>query len=157
MSTTTDPNDFLMAGGSKAAKFEAVGDRIEGEVIAAEVRQQTDPEGTPKTWSNGDPVMQLVITLKTDMRDGDDDDGERRIYAKGGNYEAASGKGTSMLVAIRDAIKKAGASKIEVGGNLTVAHSGLGKKTQAAYSAPKLYVAKYDPPTSKPVDVDDLL
>jgi hypothetical protein len=157
MSTTTDPNEFLMAGGSKSAKFETVGDTIRGEIVQAEVRQQTDPEGTPKTWSNGDPVMQLVITLQTEDREGDDDDGERRIYAKGGNYEAASGKGTSMLVAIREAIKKANATKLEVGGTLVVAHSGLGKKTQAAYSAPKLYVAKYEPPTTKPVNVDDLL
>lgn len=152
--STTDINDFLMASGSKSAKFEAVGDTIRGEIVTAEVKQQSDPDGNLKTWSNGDPVMQLVITVQTDDRDGDDDDGQRRIYAKGGNYEAASGKGTSMLVAIREAVKKAGVAKLEVGGTITVAHSGLGKKTSPAYSAPKLYVAKYEPPTSKPVDID---
>lgn len=151
----TDPNDFLFASGARSAKFEEVGDAIKGVVTSAEVKQATDLEGNPKTWDNGDPVMQLVVTLQTDERDGDDDDGTRRLYAKGGNYEAASGTGTSMLNALRDAIKKAGATKLENGGQLTVKHTGLGKKKKAAHNAPKLYTAKYEAPSSS-VDLDDI-
>ena len=155
MSTATDPNDFLFAGGSKSAKFDEVGDIVRGVILSAEVRQATDLEGAPKVWSDGSPVNQLVITLQTDLRDGDDDDGTRRLYAKGGNYEAATGKGTSMLVAVREAIKKAGATKLAEGATLTVQHSGLGKKSKPAHNAPKLYTAKYEA-TSAPVDIDDI-
>ena len=153
---STDPNDFLFAGGAKSAKFEDVGDAIKGVITSAEVKQATDLEGNPKTWSDGTPVNQLVITLLTDERDGDDDDGTRRLYAKGGNYEAATGKGSSMLTAVREAIKAAGSKKLEEGGRLTVQHSGLGKKSKPAHNAPKLYSAKYEPPKGAPVDIDDI-
>lgn len=153
----TDPNDFLFAGGAKSAKFDDVGDKVTGVILTAEVAQQTDPEtGTPKTWNDGRPVMQLVITLQTDERDGDDDDGQRRLYAKGGNYEVASGKGTALLPAVREAVKKAGAKGIEPGARLTVQHSGLGTKKKAAFNAPKLYVAKYEPGAAAPIDIDDI-
>jgi hypothetical protein len=155
MSTTTDPNDFLFAGGSKSAKFENVGDAIKGVIVSAEVKQATDLEGNPKTWSDGSPVNQLVVTLQTDLRDDDDDDGQRRLYAKGGNYQADSGKGDSMLNAIREAVKKAGAKKLEDGGTLTVQHSGLGKRSKPAHNPPKLYSAKYEP-TKAAVDIDDI-
>lgn len=125
---------------------------MRGRIESADVRQQTDPEGNLKTWNDGSPVMQLVVTLATDLNDDANDDGRRAIYAKGGNYEAASGEGTSMLVAIREAVKKAGGSKLEPGATLTVRHTGLGKKTSAAYSAPKLYRAKYEPAA---VDLED--
>jgi len=96
------------------------------------------------------------VTLQTDLRDGgDDDDGIRRIYAKGGNYEAASGKGTSMKDAIRDAVKASGASSLDEGGHLVVAYTGIGKKTNRGFSAPKLFRAQYKAPTSS-VDADDL-
>lgn len=150
-----DPNDFLFAGGSKSAKFEDVGDTIKGTVVTAEVAQQTDPDGNLKTWNDGSPVMQLIVTLQTDLKDDDDDDGTRRLYAKGGNFTAASGKGSSMLVAIREAVKKAGAKSLDAGGVLTVQHSGLGTKAKASFNAPKLYVAKYEP-GAKSIDIDDI-
>jgi hypothetical protein len=152
----TDPNDFLFASGVKAAKFESIGDTITGKIISAEVAQQTDPEsGAPKTWDDGRPVMQLVITLQTDAREDDDDDGQRRIYAKGGNYEVASGKGTALLPAIREAIKKVGGKEIATGATLTVQHSGLGVQRRKAFNPPKLYVVKYVPPAVV-VDLDDI-
>ena len=152
----TDPNDFLFASGARSAKFENVGDTLKGVIVSAEVAQQTDPDnGTPKKWDDGRPVMQLIVTVQTDLREEDGDDGQRRIYAKGGNYEVASGKGSAMLVAIREAIKKAGASKIAEGATLTVQHSGLGVKKKAAFNAPKLYVAKYEP-AANAVDLDDI-
>ena len=153
MTTTESANDFLFAGGSRSAKFEAIGDLVKGRILSAEPRQQTTPEGALKTWSDGKPMMQLVITLQTDLHDEDDDDGQRAVYAKGGKYKVASGKGTSMLEAIREAVKRAGAKGIDIGATLTVQHSGLGDKTAPAYSAPKLYVAKYEPGAA-PVDID---
>jgi hypothetical protein len=154
---STDPNDFLFASGAKSASFEAVGDAIKGVIVSAEVAQQTDPKtGESKTWSDGRPVMQMIVTLQTDLREDDGDDGIRRLYCKGGNFEVASGKGTALLPAIRDAIKKAGGSQIQTGANLTVQHSGLGVQKNRAFNAPKPYVAKYETSAAPAIDIDDI-
>lgn len=152
----SDVGDFLFGGGGKAAKFDEVGDEVKGVITDAQVTQQTDMEtGAPLTWSDGSPRKQLVITLQTDERSGDEDDGMRRIYAKGGTYEVASGVGTSMKQAIADAVKKAGATNVVEGGTLRVAHTGVGKKTNRGFSAPKLYRATYEAPKSS-ISADEL-
>ena len=150
-----EAQDFLFGGGGSAAKFEEIGDEVVGVITECIVGQQTDMEtGAPLTWSDGSPRKQLVITLTTDERTGDEDDGMRRVYAKGGNYEVATGTGTAMKNAIADAVKKAGASSIEEGGKLRVAFTGMGKKTNRGFSAPKLYRATYEAP-KKSVSADD--
>lgn len=151
-----DANDFLFSEGSKAAKFENIGDSVEGTVVDFDVKQQTDLDnGTPLTWTDGSPRMQMVISLQTTDRADGDDDGIRRIFAKGGNYEVAEGTGTSMKKAIGDAVKKAGASKFETGATLKVGYSGVGKKTNRGFNAPKLYRATYTLPV-KSVNADEL-
>ena len=151
-----DVNSFLQGGSGKAAKLEELGDAITGTVIHAEVQQQTSMEdNTPLTWSDGSPRKQLVITLATDLRDDGDDDGNRRLYAKGGNFEPQQGSGKSMKEAIAEALKKAQA-KLEDGGTLTVALTGIGKKTNRGYNAPKLYKAKYEPPKAVSISESDL-
>lgn len=138
--------DFLFAGG-KSFSFDNVDDAVEGEVLNCELRQQTDVDtGTPLTFNDGTPRMQLVVTLQTKLRDNDDDDGIRTIYAKGGRYDVDSGSGTSMRDAIADAVRTSGAKTLEEGGTLVVAFTGLGKKRNKGYSAPKLYTAGYRPP-----------
>ena len=69
----------------------------------------------------------------------------RQIYAKGGRYEVAEGEGTSMLDAIRDALRDAGIKKSEdmIGGELAVGHTGLGKKTRVGFNPPKLFAASF--------------
>lgn len=137
-------NDFLMREGGKAFAFEKIDDIVTGEVVAAELKQQTDVEtGERLTWNDGSPRMQLVITLQTDLRVGDDDDGIRMIYAKGGKHDVASGEGTSMKDAIAKAVRDAGANGIEPGDQLAVAFTGLGVKKNRAYNAPKLYTASF--------------
>lgn len=149
--TLTDANSFLMAGGAKSAKFEAAGDAIKGIVEAADVTQQTDlTTGVPKTWDNGDPMMQLVVTIQTDLDDGDDDDGKRKLYLKGS-------KADSSLGAVKAAIREAGAKGIEIGGELVVQYTGDGEPTKRGFNPPKLYRAKYTPPA--PINqaaVDDI-
>jgi hypothetical protein len=152
----SNANDFLFGGGGKAAKFDDIGDAIEGIIEDVIVSQQTSMEdNTPLFWADGRPREQMIVTLKTDLREGDDDDGIRKVYAKGGNYEAAEGTGTSMKDAIKDAVKKAGAKSIDEGAWLKVAHTGIGKKTNRGYSAPKLYRAQYKAPVAS-VAVDEL-
>jgi hypothetical protein len=144
-----DVSDFLFGGGSLAAKFEELGTKISGTVTDCRMAQQTSlDDGSPLTWSDGRPRMQLVVTLATEELDSsiDGDDGTRRLYAKGGNYEIASGSGKSMKDAIADAVKAAGAKTLESGGTLTVAYTGEGKRTNRGFNAPKLYKARYERP-----------
>src|SRR4051794_6202440 len=98
MSTPT-ADQFLMGGGVASAKFERIGDFVVGTVAEEpEVRQQTDlTTGTLKVWDDGRPMLQLVVTLQTEQRDGADDDGLRRVYVKG----------KSLTDAVRDAVRKA--------------------------------------------------
>src|SRR4030095_9097175 len=140
-------NDFLFSTGVKAARFETIGDMTEGLVTEAKLTQQTSlDDNTPLTWPDGRAKMQLVGTVQTTEHDDEDDDGLRRLYAKGGRYEAASGSGSSMKDAIADAVRKAGGKTLEEGARLRVAYTGEGKKTNRGYSAPKLYKASYEAP-----------
>lgn len=139
--TTPTADQFLMGGGVASAKFERVGDAITGTVHdAPEVRQQTDlSTGQPKFWDDGRPMMQLVVTLATSLRDDPDDDGLRRIYVKG----------KSLTDAVREAVRKAGGKGLEVGGRLTVRYTGDGAQTKKGFNPPKLYAAEYTRPTGE--------
>jgi len=149
-------NDFLFSEGGNAARFDEMGDRVSGTIIERHMAQQTSMDtNEPLTWQDGRPRMQLIITLATDERGmGDDDDGSRRLYAKGGNYEVATGSGIAMKNAIADAVKAAGSRSLDPGGKLTVVFTGEGKKTNRGYNAPKLYKAKYEPPVAVVTEED---
>lgn len=132
---TTDVNDFLMGAGGRSASFKDIKAMVWGEVIHSEVRQQTDfDSGEPMFWSDGKPRLQLVISLQTEEREDEEDDGVRKVYAKG-----------NMLKAIRTAISKAGARGIENGGKLVVQYVGDGPKPARGFP-PKIYGAKYEAP-----------
>ena len=150
-----EANDFLFAGGARAAKFESIGDTVEGTITDADVTQQTDMEtGTPLTWPDGNKKMQLVVTLQTDEKADPDDDGLRRLFAKGGKYEAEQGTGSSLKDAIADAVRKAGCRELLQGGRLKVGHTGLGKRTNRGYSPPKLFRATYEAPVKSVAAAD---
>ncbi len=147
MSTSLNYNeldDLFAGGGSPAAKFKAIGDSITGVVTNAEARQQTDfDSGEAKTWDNGDPMMEIVLTLATSLRDKDveDDDGERRVFCRG-----------AMLTAMKQAIKKAKDTKPRIGGRVTVTYSGDGEAKKKGFSPPKLYTVAYEPPADVAVE-----
>jgi hypothetical protein len=90
----------LLNSWPRSAKFPAVGTRVGGRVVrdAEEIQQRDFDTGEPLTWADGNPRMQLVVTVDTGNPDPDDpdDDGERSIYVKG-----------QMLSATRAACKKA--------------------------------------------------
>jgi hypothetical protein len=133
----SDANAFLMGGGARSFKFTNVGDRVWGTVMSSEKRQQTEfGTGALKTWDDGSPQWQVVVTLLTELQEDDDDDSLRAIYIKGG-----------MQRAVRAALVKAKVPGIEDGGRLLVQYTGLGEK-KGQLSAPKLYFAKYEPPTN---------
>ena len=136
--TTTDPNDLLLGSGLPSAKFPVIGTVVKGVVEHSEVSQQTDINGTRLTWDNGDPRMQVVITLATDERDPavDDDDGRRKLYVK-----------AQMQKAIGDALRTAGV-KLEVGGVLAVQYESDAPPKKVGHNGAKQYRAQYQPPSA---------
>jgi hypothetical protein len=138
VSTTTAADRFLMGDGAPGLKFETIGDKQTGTIVEPpEVRQQTDPkDNSLKFWPDGNPQMQLVVTLQTTYRDGPDDNGRRRWYIKG----------KSMTDETRDAVKRAGAKGLEVGGVPTIIYVADGLQQNKALNKPKLYKVDYQRP-----------
>lgn len=139
MSTPINANDFLMGGaGAPSAKFPTVGTSHGGRITEQPtVEQQRDFQtGNPKFWDDGNPMMQLVVTIQTDQRDPsvENDDGRRRIFVKG-----------QLKTAIQEAVRNAGARGLEVGGHLTVTYTHNGEVKKAGFNPPKQFTAKYVP------------
>lgn len=148
--TTIDPNSLLMGAGGTWAKFEQPGDKVSGEILSVEARQATDLDGNPKTWDNGDPIMEVVVTLQTDERVDADDDGIRKVSIAGSMKYASKRKATV------DAVRAAGAKGLEAGGTFALAYTGEGEATKRGYNPPKLYQAAYKAPAAG-VDLGSLL
>ncbi len=155
--TRDEVNEFLMGSGAKAFAFDAIGDRVRGQIVAMQKRQQTDMQtGEPAFWSNGDPKYMLQVSLQTELQDSDDDEGLRSVFLRGGNFTVAKGKGTSSLNAVKDAVKRSGSDKgIEIGGTLMLEYSGEAPKNKGGFNPAKLYTADYSPPTYG-VDLDEM-
>lgn len=149
MTQTADANAFLMQSGVKSFKFDQPNTTAKGPIFSLDMQQQRDiKDNSLKFWNDGNPMMQLRVVLQTELRDDDNDDGQRAIYVKG-----------EMQKAVRDAIRNAGASQIEVDGVLAVQYIGDGERTNPAFNPPKLFRAQYQPPVASPtaVAVDDLI
>jgi hypothetical protein len=135
-----------------SASFTTFGDKYVGRITAARKQQQTDPNtGQPKSFPSGDPIMLLLVTIQPETGD------PITLWAKGGNFTAVEGSGTSMMNAITSAARAAGAKAISEGDELAVAFTGLGE-ARPPMSAPKLYTAAYKlaPATPSAVPLDDL-
>ncbi len=142
-----DPDDFLMGGGATTAKFPAIGTTYTGIVRTKRAEQQRDYDDPSVllVWKDGNPRMQVVVELECEPTgytfdkaggkvDLVDDDGVRSLYVKG-----------QIQTAIRDAVRKAGAPTLEIGGRLTVTYVADGKQDNAKYNPPKIFSAVYYP------------
>jgi hypothetical protein len=143
-----DANSFLMGGGGAAtAKFPTPGTTIGGRITEPpQLEQQRDiKSGEKKFWKDGDPMMQLVVTVQTDQRDPaiEGDDGKRRIFVKG-----------QMKNAVADAVREAGARGLEVGGTLWVRFTHELPASGPGMSPPKQYDAKYVTAATNALGVD---
>jgi hypothetical protein len=139
-----DVNDFLLSGGVPSCTWPAVGTVHSGTVTDFRIEQARDFEtGKPKFWDDGNPVKQLVVTLQTDERDRDDDDGLRALYCRG-----------ALLKAIREAVRPHGG--IAQGGKLGVKFTGEGEKPKPHLNAPKLFKVEYAAPV-KAANLDDAM
>lgn len=130
-------DDFLMGGGgAPTAKFPTPGTTISGRITERPtVEQQRDiKSGDKKFWGDGNPMMQLVVTVQTDERDPqlEEDDGRRRLFVKG-----------QLKTAIAEAVKAIGGRGLEVGGTLTVKYTHDGLAKGPGMSPPKQYIATY--------------
>lgn len=94
--------DELSKGAGRFLKWgEQPGTTYTGTIVSAELRQATKFGTTdPDTWDNGDPKMQIVLTLDTEYREPgeDEDDGLRRVVVN-----AWSGQKQALIKACRDA------------------------------------------------------
>lgn len=134
---------FLMGGGGASAAFDNVGDAVTGTVESTEVRQQTDfQSGQPLTWDDGQPRMQLVVSLQTAEREDSDDDGIRKVYVKGSKKPGSQ----SLHDAVASAVRASGAKGLEEGGTLTVTFTGEEAPKTRGMSPRKLYSATYAAP-----------
>lgn len=143
---TNEVDGFLEGQGGRSARFPNIGDQVWGEVVNARVVQQTDfDSGALLFWDDGNPRMQLVITLATQEQEDDEDDGVRRVYARG-----------QMATAIAKAVRATGA-KLRPGGQLVVRYTQDGPApSRKGMSPPKIYFAKYEPPEPGALGAQDL-
>lgn len=123
------------------AKFATVGQSYSGVVVfPPESRQAREYNSDKlKVWPDGSPVMQTKVVLRQD------DDTEVAVYAQG-----------RMANAITDAIVKAGAPDIEVGGRLTVTFTGTDPESKNPANPAKVYTAEYIAPLGDDWDAGDL-
>lgn len=139
--TAPSVDSFLMGSGAKSAKFETIGTVVGGLIVDEPqlVQQKDIKTGAPKHWDDGNPMMQLVVKVQTDQRDPDDaeDDGVRAIYIK-----------AQMRQAVADAVRKAGAKSLEVGGDLKVKFTGTEAASTKGFNDKKIYAAQYAKPVA---------
>src|ERR1051325_420828 len=138
---TTDADSFLMGAGGRSASFKNHGDQVWGVVMNAEMRQQINMDTNKLDfWEDGNPKMQLVVTLLTEEHADDDDDGLRKVYIRG-----------QMQKAVADAVRKAGERGIREGGRLFVRYVDDAEPTRKGFSGAKQYFAKYEAPSREVV------
>ena len=146
-----DQLDQALSGGGAPSAFNAdtpIGTSVTGKVISAEVRQLTDyVTGKPKTWDDGRPQMQVIITLQTEDRDPaiSDDTGERRVFIKTWGV---------WKEALNAAIKAAGGTKasdvLVPGAKFTATFTGT--KPSSMGSPMKVYEYEIQPAAAAGVD-----
>ncbi|MEQ6898986.1 hypothetical protein [Microbacterium sp. KR10-403] len=130
----------LFDSSNKGVKFANIGDEITGTIAAAPYERQQTKFGTNEAdfWPNGDPKMQVLVPLKTSLRDDANDDGERTLYVASKHMKQAIGQ----------AIRAANVADVAPGGTLTVKYIGNSPDSKNPANPAKMYAAQYTPPAS---------
>lgn len=133
-------NEAVASSGGTWVKLRNTDDpAVEGTIVSFESRDKRNPDGDiVASRKTGKPRTEWVFTLQTADRDGEDDDGIRKLSCN-----------ESMQRAIRDAIKASG-KQAEEGGTLKI---GVKANPEDSYSQAD-YQARYTPPAAK-VDLPD--
>lgn len=143
-----DPNDLLNGKSIPSISFKdaKVGDSFTGVIAELETAQVRNYEsGEPEFWEDGNPKLQIVVTLDTDYSTSSEDDGQRKVYLFGQKLQAA-----------KSALKEAGVDKLEKGSVFTITYTGTKPAANKKYNDVKLYGITIVPAKSNPA-VDNLL
>lgn len=145
-----DPNSLLTGKAVPSISFKdaKVGDAFTGVISDLETAQVRNFEtGDPEFWEDGNPKLQIVVTLETDYIDPavPEDDGQRKVYLFGQKLNAA-----------KVAMKEAGIQKLEKGFQFTISFVGEKPSSNKKYNNVKLYGITIVPSKSNPA-VDNLL
>lgn len=139
--TNIDANELLMSGGiaSIGWKDNPVGHTVIGTIVDQPKAEQMKKFDSDELdfWPSGDPKMQIVVTIQTDLRDPADanDDGKRRLHIP-----------PRMQAPVREAVKRANAPGLAIGGRIAVRRTGgTGDK-----GSPFEFAAEYAPPALDP-------
>lgn len=127
--------DLVANSGAAAPSFfnkdSKIGDSITGMVVEVQTRQHRDPQTNKSgVWENGDPMIQVVVSIQTELHDGADDDGVRSVFIKWWGKQRA---------AFLEALKDAGQDNLSVGQEFTATLTGTEKNANKALSDTKLY------------------
>ena len=129
---------------SKGAKFEQPGTSISGIIENVTANQIRDfKTRQPKFFDDGQPQMQVLVTINTGVTDPmvEDDDGRRTVYIKGFGLQRHAG-----LQALHNAgLRKA--AEVRPGDRFTATFTGFGE-ANPGMNAPKLfeYVIEHQSP-----------
>jgi hypothetical protein len=136
-----DP-DELMGGGHKAAQFpdQEFGTVVGGEIVdkPTTTQQRDFDTGQLKFYPDGNPAWQIVVPVQAQPADGEDD-GVRAFYLKG-----------QMKKAVQEAVRRGGASRLEVGGVLHIRYVRDEPNSRGRGKPKKIYEARYVPPAGNP-------
>ena len=131
-------NDILGGRGGRTAAFKEHGDSVEGEIVRYDQFQRRDIKTKePLSWPDGNPKMNIVITVQTVIIEDDDDDGMRNIYIN---------VPSQPLAALRQALMKARAKGIAEGGYLTATFVSTDKPSGPGMSGQKQFAFEYEAP-----------
>lgn len=108
-----------------------------GQVLAKRLGNQTVPGGQVKTWDDGSPRKQLIVTLQTNERTSAEDDGKRELYIKG-----------DLVRAVREELRAKNVNDVQIGAWIYVAWTG--EKPTNKGNPMKLFSAQYTPVGSPP-------
>lgn len=129
---------------SKGAKFEQPGTSISGIIENVTANQIRDFKSRqPKFFDDGQPQMQVLVTINTGVTDPmvEDDDGRRTVYIKGFGLQRRA-----WLQALHNAgLRKA--AEVRPGDRFTATFTGFGE-AKPGMNAPKLfeYVIEHQSP-----------
>lgn len=136
-----------IGGGGNSFPFDKIGDSVTGKIVSMEEVQQTDMEtGEPAFWNNNpaQPKMMYAVTLQTELRDEDSDDGQRTVYLKGSRKPESKSSLAAVVSAVRSAT---GGTSMDTGAELTLTFTGEGKPSKRGWNPPKHYEASYKAPS----------
>lgn len=138
---------FTLGQEGNAFPFEEIGDSVTGRVMNLEEVQQTDMDTNEASfWPNGQPKMMFRMTLQTELRQQDGDDGIRTIYLRGRRKPNDDGTMSSLCAALTAVREATGGREIQAGARYTHTFTSEGVPTKRGYSPPKWYTGKYVPP-----------